>query len=54
MNDIFLYVCDDYNKEWVERGTKAGLEKINADILAEKVAVVENHTYYTAFLKKRE
>jgi hypothetical protein len=37
MEDTFLYICDDYNWERVQRGTKNGIEKCNINILEEKV-----------------
>jgi hypothetical protein len=49
MEDTFLYICDDYNWERVQRGTKNGIEKCNLNILEEKVILSKGNSDLDGF-----
>lgn len=36
LDDTFIYICDDYNPEHVQAGTKSGIEKANLKIVEER------------------
>jgi len=36
LDDVFVYICDDYNPTHVQEGTKSGISKCNLDIIDQK------------------